>query len=81
MFKQLADTKSADKKYTLLHFIVQTVDEKFKDISDFDSELKYIEKAASGLIHFLCCVSLKCSERKLHRVRFIFFFSMCTYQM
>lgn len=47
-FFQLLDTKTSDKKMTLLHFIVQTVREKFPDLSTFDTELRYIEKAASG---------------------------------
>ncbi|CAH1788909.1 unnamed protein product [Owenia fusiformis] len=42
----LLDTKSNDKKMTLLHFIVLTVKEKFPDIMNFDSELRYIEKAS-----------------------------------
>ena len=44
----MLDTKSQDKKMTLLHFIVQTVKEKFPEIANFDTELRYIEKAASG---------------------------------
>ena len=31
---------------TLLHYIVQTVDERFPDIAHFDNELKITEKAA-----------------------------------
>ena len=42
------DTKNADKKFTLMHFLVQTVQEKFPDIINFDSELRFIEKAALG---------------------------------
>jgi len=37
---------------TLLHFIVKTVREKFPDIATFDTELKYVEKAATGTIGF-----------------------------
>ena len=58
---QLLDTKSQDKKMTLLHFIVQTVKEKFPEIANFDTELRYIEKAASGktIVKFLMlCRSL-----------------------
>jgi len=40
------ETKTHDKKQTLLHFIVQTVTEKFPDITNFDSELTFIDKAA-----------------------------------
>ena len=53
LFSQLLDTKSQDKKMTLLHFIVQTVKEKFPEIANFDTELRYIEKAASGKAVFL----------------------------
>ena len=42
------DTKNADKKFTLMHFLVQTVQEKFPEIINFDSELRFIEKAALG---------------------------------
>ena len=45
---QLVDTKSNDKKISLLHFIVKTVDDKFPDVATFDSELKLMEKAATG---------------------------------
>ena len=45
---QLLDTKSTDRKTTLLHYIVMTVQDKFKDVSNFDAELRYIEKAATG---------------------------------
>ena len=44
--ESLLETKTADKKQTLLHFIVMTVTEKFKDIKNFDSELMFIDKAA-----------------------------------
>jgi len=37
---------------TLLHFIVKTVREKFPDIATFDTELKYVEKAATGSAGF-----------------------------
>ncbi|KAI0214437.1 Formin-like protein [Lamellibrachia satsuma] len=43
----LLDTKSSDKKMTLLHFIVITVQEKFPDLANFETELSYIEKAAT----------------------------------
>lgn len=44
------ETKTHDKKQTLLHYIVQTVSEKFPDITNFDSELMFIDKAAIGKI-------------------------------
>ncbi len=42
------ETKSQDKKQTLLHYIVQTVFEKFPDVFNFDSELTFIDKASQG---------------------------------
>lgn len=49
----MSDTKASDRKMTLLHFIVKTVREKFPDIATFDTELKYVEKAATGSADFL----------------------------
>ncbi len=48
IFLQLSDTRTHDKRLTLLHYIVQTVQERFPDISNFDNELKSAEKAAQG---------------------------------
>ncbi|XP_078320986.1 formin-like protein 3 isoform X1 [Crassostrea virginica] len=42
----LTDTKSKDKNITLMHFLVQTVQAKFPEIVNFDSELRFLEKAA-----------------------------------
>ena len=38
---------------TLLHFIVKTVREKFPDVANFDTELKYVEKASTGSARLL----------------------------
>ncbi len=45
---QLLDTKSSDKKISLLHFIILTVREKFPNVRNFETELGFIEKAAGG---------------------------------
>lgn len=42
----LLETKTADKKQTLLHYIVSTINDKLPDIKNFDSELTFIDKAA-----------------------------------
>lgn len=42
----MLETKTHDKKQTLLHFIVQTVVEKFPDVTNFETELTFIDKAA-----------------------------------
>ncbi|CAG5120372.1 unnamed protein product, partial [Candidula unifasciata] len=42
----LVDTKSGDKKTTLMHFLAMTVHDKFPDLLNFDSELRFLDKAA-----------------------------------
>lgn len=41
----LCDTKSADKKMSLLHYIQETVRTKFHELNNFETELRFIEKA------------------------------------
>ncbi|XP_053907249.1 formin-like protein 3 isoform X1 [Cuculus canorus] len=43
----LLDTKSTDRKMTLLHFIALTVREKYPELSTFWQELHFVEKAAA----------------------------------
>ncbi len=43
----LLDTKSTDRSMTLLHYIVETVQHKFPNASEFCSDLQYVEKAAA----------------------------------
>ncbi|CAF3542171.1 unnamed protein product, partial [Rotaria sordida] len=42
----LTDTRTHDKRLTLLHFIVQTIDERFPEVAHFDTDLPAVEKAA-----------------------------------
>ncbi|XP_039753199.1 formin-like protein isoform X2 [Pararge aegeria] len=42
----LMDTKSTDKRVSLLHYIVATIRQNFPELLNFDSELMYIDKAA-----------------------------------
>ncbi|KAK7071689.1 Formin-like protein 2, partial [Halocaridina rubra] len=42
----LCDTKSADKKMSLLHYIQETVRTKFPELNNFETELRFIEKAS-----------------------------------
>lgn len=42
----LVDCKSADKKISVMHYLVETVQDRFPDIINFESELRFIEKAA-----------------------------------
>nr|XP_055070599.1 formin-like protein 2 isoform X3 [Misgurnus anguillicaudatus] len=43
----LLDTKSTDRKLTLLHYIANVVREKYQQVSLFYNELHYVEKAAA----------------------------------
>lgn len=45
---QLLDTKSTDRKLTLLHYIANVVKEKYSQVALFYNELHYVEKAAAG---------------------------------
>ncbi|CAF0902187.1 unnamed protein product [Adineta ricciae] len=42
----LSDTRTHDKRLTLLHFLVQTVEERFSDVANFSHDLQSVEKAA-----------------------------------
>ncbi|CAH0692033.1 unnamed protein product [Spodoptera exigua] len=42
----LMDTKSTDKRVSLLHYIVATIRQNFPELMNFDTELLYIDKAA-----------------------------------
>uniref|UniRef100_A0AAR2JIW1 Formin-like 1a n=1 Tax=Pygocentrus nattereri TaxID=42514 RepID=A0AAR2JIW1_PYGNA len=42
----LLDTKSTDRSQTLLHFIAHMVQEKYPDLTNFHSELHFVDKAA-----------------------------------
>lgn len=42
----LCDTKSSDKRMSLLHYVVATIRQKFPQLLDFDTELTSIDKAS-----------------------------------
>ncbi|XP_047465880.1 formin-like protein 1 isoform X2 [Mugil cephalus] len=42
----LLDTKSTDRKQTLLHFIVSIIQEKYPELQSFHTELHFLDKAA-----------------------------------
>lgn len=48
----LMDTKSTDKRVSLLHYIVGTIRQNFPELMNFDTELLYIDKAAQGKFCF-----------------------------
>ncbi|KAG7459683.1 hypothetical protein MATL_G00213250 [Megalops atlanticus] len=58
----LLDTKSTDRKKTLLHFIVSIIQEKYPDLTSFHSELHFMDKAAQVSLE-----SLQQNVRSLER--------------
>ncbi|XP_048478769.1 formin-like protein isoform X1 [Plutella xylostella] len=64
----LMDTKSTDKRVSLLHYIVGTIRQNFPELINFDAELLYIDKAAQvSLENVVCDVSEL--ERGMEAVR------------
>lgn len=45
---QLRDTKTADLKQTLLHFLADVCQEQYPDVMTFPDELIHVEKASRG---------------------------------
>lgn len=45
---QLRDTKSADLKQTLLHFLADVCQEQYPEVMSFPDELMHVEKASRG---------------------------------
>ncbi|XP_058862608.1 formin-like protein 1 isoform X2 [Acipenser ruthenus] len=58
----LLDTKSTDRKQTLLHFIVNIIQEKYPELSSFHTELHFVDKAAAVSLD-----SVVQDVRSLHR--------------
>ena len=44
----LIDAKSGDRRQCLLHFIIETIHKKMPQIANFEDELRFVEKAATG---------------------------------
>lgn len=45
---KLLDTKSTDRKQTLLHFIVKIIQDKYPELQSFYTELHFLDKAGMG---------------------------------
>lgn len=43
---QLSSTKDLENKITLLHYLVETIDQKFPELLNFGDELSHIDKAS-----------------------------------
>uniref|UniRef100_A0A096LYD6 Formin like 1 n=1 Tax=Poecilia formosa TaxID=48698 RepID=A0A096LYD6_POEFO len=64
----LPDTKSTDRRHTLLDFIVKIIREKYPDLQNFHTELQFLEKAA--LVSFDSILrNLKALERGMELTR------------
>lgn len=47
---KLRDTKSADQKMTLLHFLAELCENDYPDVLKFPDELAHVEKASRGKV-------------------------------
>ena len=45
---QLKNTKTQDNKSTLVHFLVNIIEEKYPDLVQFQDDFTYLEKASKG---------------------------------
>ena len=54
MTLQLGNTKSADQKKTLLHYLVETIESNFPELLSFQDELIHVEQASKGLLQCGC---------------------------
>ncbi|XP_069323289.1 protein diaphanous homolog 3 isoform X3 [Eulemur rufifrons] len=64
---KLKDTKSADQKTTLLHFLVEICEEKYPDILNFVNDLGHLDKASKVSVETLE-KNLKQMGRQLHQL-------------
>lgn len=48
---QLKDTKSADQKSTLLHFLAEVCEEKYPEVLRFLDDLQHVDRASRGNTH------------------------------
>lgn len=49
---QLKDTKSADQKTTLLHFLAQVCEEEYPNVIKFVEELEHVDRASRGTTQY-----------------------------
>uniref|UniRef100_A0A663FDI7 Diaphanous related formin 3 n=1 Tax=Aquila chrysaetos chrysaetos TaxID=223781 RepID=A0A663FDI7_AQUCH len=64
---KLKDTKSADQKTTLLHFLVEVCEESYQDVLDFVEDFQHLDKASKVSAENLE-KSLKHMERQLQQL-------------
>lgn len=50
---QLLEMKSTDRKQTLLHYLVKVIAEKYPQLTGFHSDLHFLDKAGSGIEHWV----------------------------
>lgn len=54
LFRKLLETKSTDRKQTLLHFIVDIIHQKYPELRSFHNELQFTDKASQGTCVSAC---------------------------
>ncbi|XP_052356418.1 protein diaphanous homolog 3-like [Oncorhynchus keta] len=69
---KLKDTKSADQKSTLLHFLAAVCEEEFPEVTKFSDDLQHVDRASRG-------------RRQKHttagRDRHLYLSTMCPYSL
>lgn len=66
---QLKDTKSADQKSTLLHFLAETCEEKYPEVMKFVEDLQHVDQAGRGKVYTQrASIYLKMDKRKWKKV-------------
>uniref|UniRef100_A0A8C4SPY5 Uncharacterized protein n=1 Tax=Erpetoichthys calabaricus TaxID=27687 RepID=A0A8C4SPY5_ERPCA len=75
---KLRDTKSADQKMTLLHFLSEICEEKYPEIMKFPDELTHVD-SASKVSAQIMKASLDSMERQIHYLSLIHAHSFATH--
>ncbi|KTG42178.1 hypothetical protein cypCar_00038497 [Cyprinus carpio] len=66
---KLKDTKSADQKSTLLHFLAETCEEKYPEVMKFVEDLQHVDQAGRGKVYTQrASIYLKMDKRKWKKV-------------
>uniref|UniRef100_A0A3B1IM43 Diaphanous related formin 3 n=1 Tax=Astyanax mexicanus TaxID=7994 RepID=A0A3B1IM43_ASTMX len=69
-FPQLKDTKSADQKTTLLHFLAEMCEEKYPDVLRFVDDLQHVDRASRGRGRGMCYLLIGQARQEVRKVSF-----------
>uniref|UniRef100_A0AAQ5ZNK0 Diaphanous-related formin 3 n=1 Tax=Amphiprion ocellaris TaxID=80972 RepID=A0AAQ5ZNK0_AMPOC len=69
---KLKDTKSADQKTTLLHFLAQACEEEFPDVIKFVDDLEHVDRASRGISNQIVKIFLASKSHAKRKLCFFF---------